>query len=91
MCEHGNTVDVNVMIPAELSHTGQARWAVKPIDQCLSDIVRALNLGITEPVTAGACCGHGQGPGEILLCDGRVLVVRVETGRNEASNVVDTR
>lgn len=74
MCEWGNTVPLSVPIPAGLSHTGEARWAVKPIDSCIAPIVRALNdAGI---YTAACCCGHGERDGEIVLQDGRTLVVR---------------
>jgi hypothetical protein len=74
MCEWGNTVPLAVPIPAGLSHTGEARWAVKPVDSCIAPIVRALNdAGI---YTAACCCGHGERDGEIVLQDGRTLVVR---------------
>lgn len=74
MCEWGNTVPLSVPIPASLSHTGEARWAEKPIDSCIAPIVRALNdAGI---YTAACCCGHGERDGEIVLQDGRTLVIR---------------
>lgn len=74
MCEHGKTKDVWVHIPADLSHTGEGRWGKKPIDECIHRIVHALN---NEGVlTRGACCGHGNGEGSIILQDGRELVVR---------------
>lgn len=74
MCEHGDTVTLRVNIPANLSHTGEARWTHKPIDRCIFAIVAALNeAGI---LTAASCCGHGKGPGSIVLQDGRELVIR---------------
>lgn len=73
MCKHGDSVDALVNIPADLSHTGEARWATKPIDRCIAPLVRALNDG--GVLTAGSCCGHGKAPGSIILQDGRVLVV----------------
>jgi hypothetical protein len=73
MCEHGNTVDLEVTVPADLSHTGQDRWAVKPIDRCIAPIVQALNDG--GVTTVSSCCGHGKRPGVIALADGRTLVV----------------
>lgn len=69
-------VPVAVVIPADISHTGHARMAVAQVDACIADIVRRLNAGATEPVTRGACCGHGVHEGEILLQDGRTLAVR---------------
>jgi hypothetical protein len=75
MCEHGNTVDLKVTVPADLSYTGQDRWAVKPIDRCIAPIVQALNDG--GVTTVSSCCGHGKRPGVIALADGRTLVVGV--------------
>ncbi len=74
MCIHGDTVLTHVNVPAHLSHTGAARWAYKPVDRCIAGLVEALNVaGI---LTAGSCCGHGKGPGSIILQDGRELVVQ---------------
>lgn len=74
MCGWGNTISLNVLVPAHLSHTGVARWTEKPIDACIAPIVRALNdAGI---YTAACCCGHGERDGEIVLQDGRTLIVR---------------
>ena len=62
---------IRVRISAHLSHTGEARWAEKPIDTCIADIVKALvEAGI---YTDGSCCGHGSEPGSIILSDGRIL------------------
>lgn len=70
-CPCGNTIDVRVHIPADLSHHLSARWALKPIDYCIAPIVNALqSVGIDM---RGSCCGHGEHPGEILLQDGRVI------------------
>lgn len=65
MCRWGDTVDVEVTIPADLSHTGKVRRAVKPIDRCLADRVREYDRqGL---VMRGSCCGHGQRPSEIVF------------------------
>lgn len=46
---------------------------VQCIDHCIHRIVAALNAaGVT---TTASCCGHGQMPGNIMLEDGRVLVI----------------
>lgn len=67
MCVHGDTIDIRVPVPARCSHTGEFRWAVKPVDRCLARLVVALNAA--GALTSGACCGHGKGPGSILLHD----------------------
>lgn len=73
MCEHGDTVLVRLEVPADLSHTGRARMKVCEIDRCIAPLVMALrDAGIK---TRGCCCGHGKGPGDIHLQDGRVLVI----------------
>lgn len=73
MCEHGTDVLLLVPIPAHLSHTGEMRWDVKGVDACISPLVKALNDAAIY--TAGCCCGHGKGPGNIILHDGRVLTI----------------
>lgn len=73
MCEWGTQVEMEVPIPAYLSHTGEFRWDRKGIDSCIAPIIAALNTaGI---YTANCCCGHGKAPGTIFLHDGRTLVV----------------
>lgn len=68
MCEWGDTVEMEVTVPAHLSHTGADRRAVKPIDRCLAPAIKALNeAGF---VTAGCCCGHGREPASIIFADG---------------------
>jgi hypothetical protein len=69
-----------VPIPADLSHTGSEYWTDKPVDACIVGIVRALNLGTVK--TRSSCCGHGQRPGQILLADGRKLIIEPEVGEN---------
>lgn len=73
MCEHGTTFTLSVPIPASDSHTGQFRWADKPVDSCIADIVSALNAG--GVLTRSCCCGHGKHRPQIILHDGRSLVV----------------
>lgn len=76
-CKHCSRkpVLVSVIVPAELSHTGEDRRDLKSIDACIADIVRDLNVGVEKPVTAACCCGHGKGLPEIILADGRRLLV----------------
>ena len=62
---------VNVVIPANLSHTGKELRANKPIDRCLKDLIVALVKGGVK--TSGCCCGHNKTAGVIALTDGRIL------------------
>lgn len=80
VCKHCNRapVDVAVNIAADMSYTGEARRAIKPVDACIADIVACLNANPNVVVTTSSCCGHGESTPEILLHDGRVL--RVEGG-----------
>ncbi len=73
MCEHGDTIDIKVPIIAALSHTGNARIALKPIDRCLAPIIKALLDGGLR--TTGCCCGHGKQMGFIGLDNGMYLGV----------------
>lgn len=74
MCAWGNYIKLKVPISKELSYTGKARWAIKPIDSCIAPIVKALNKsGI---LTKSCCCGHGKKNGAILLQDGRKLLIK---------------
>lgn len=43
------------------------------VDTCLADLVMALNVGGFR--TRAACCGHGKRPGNIMLADGRELII----------------
>ena len=81
MCKWGTDVVTFVNIPKELSYTGAARWERKAIDSCLVGLVDALNdAGI---LTKQSCCGHGKGPGEILLQDGRILTISQQEGEDQ--------
>lgn len=80
MCKWGTSTIVRVKVQAELSHTGEERWADKGIDSCIASIVKALqDAGIDM---RGSCCGHGKQDGEIVLSDGRTLVIKA-THREE--------
>lgn len=68
-----------VPMPSELSHTGQFRWAQKPVDGCIASIVEGLNK--TGIYTANCCCGHGVEDGSIILHDGRTLKIQ-KSGQN---------
>lgn len=73
MCEWGTNVLLEVTIPAGLSHTGEARQKLVDVDACIAPLVQALNdVGMT---TASSCCGHGKRPSNIVLADGREIVI----------------
>lgn len=84
MCVWGTTLDVRVLIPADLAAERTPTWKMKPIDACLAPLVRALSEG--GVTMRSSCCGHGRGPGEILLDDGRRLTVATtkEGARDDA-------
>lgn len=74
-CRHcgKKPVLVKVKIPADLSSTGKIKWKKTLIDNCLANIVKALQKGKVD--MRGCCCGHGKGFGDIHLQDDRVLVI----------------
>jgi len=73
MCEWGNTKQIFVKIPSDLSSTGKTKWRYMKIDGCISKIVEALQEGGID--MRGSCCGHYKTFGDIHLQDGRVLVI----------------
>jgi hypothetical protein len=73
MCKWGDDVLVEVTVPARFSYTGKDRVAMKSVDKCIASIVDALNKGGIK--TVASCCGHGKRPGNIVLGDGRELIV----------------
>ena len=50
---------------------------VRCIDRCIHQIVAALNAGGIG--TVASCCGHEEMNGNIILEDGRVLIILPET------------
>ena len=43
------------------------------IDPCILQIIKSLNQGGVE--TIASCCGHGRRPGNIILKDGREILI----------------
>lgn len=74
MCKHGTETLLEVTIPADCSHTGEAYQRTVGIDSCIADLVRALNAG--GVTTRTCCCGHFVEDGSIDLADGRTLFIR---------------
>lgn len=82
MCEWGDTVLVEVRVPPDLSHTLSETWKLAQIDRCIADVVVALQA--LPCGTRSSCCGHGKGDGEIILGDGRRLVVPCVSAQSAA-------
>lgn len=79
MCEWGKNIMCRVPICPDDSHTGQFRWADKPIDACIAWQVNILNdAGYW---TLNCCCGHGRNGGSILLHSGAIVPVWQKPGR----------
>ena len=55
---------------------------VQCIDFCIHQIVAALNAGGIR--TVGSCCGHGKMKGNIILGDGRVLLIQPKPQSDDA-------
>jgi len=60
-------------VPVELRDREKGEWTICAIDPCIANIVRALQRAGID--MRSSCCGHGQGPGEIALADGRILAI----------------
>lgn len=73
MCEWGDVVILKLKIPSHLSYTGKERMKDCEIDRCIAPIVKSLNdVGMT---TIACCCGHKRGLGNIVLADGREILI----------------
>lgn len=81
MCSWNNTAPLHVKAHKNwVRHISDGRKLIE-VDSCLADIIYALNeAGIH---TEACCCGHGKRPGNIILSDGRELVIakNYEEGR----------
>lgn len=67
-------VSVLLEVPADLSHTGRPYTKACKIDACIAPIVKALNKAGIK--TRACCCGHGRHEGNIVLEDGRTLIIK---------------
>jgi hypothetical protein len=56
---------------------------VQSIDWCIHQIVAALNAGGIE--TVASCCGHGKIDGNIILADGRMLIIKGAKNTEQAN------
>jgi len=67
MCKWGEFEELELEIPADMSHTGESYIKRVKIDKCIAPIVKALNdAGIK---TRASCCGHGLRNPKIVLFD----------------------
>lgn len=79
MCKQGTVTLVRIWTPEGI---GSFTWT--SIDSCIAPLVQIFNhAGIR---TVASCCGHGQGPGNIALEDGRELYI---FPNHEASRELD--
>lgn len=69
MCKWNTVTEVKLCKPREVS----GRIAVS-VDSCIAPLVQALNDANIE--TMGSCCGHNKIEGDILLADGRRIVIQ---------------
>jgi hypothetical protein len=74
MCKWGTTVPLRLKTAPFLSSSDKEKWRVCGIDKCIAPIVKALQAGGINML--GSCCGHGKGPGEITLRDGRTIWIK---------------
>lgn len=65
MCEWGKTEKVVVCVDGVFQRVD--------VDSCIAGFVYALN-SLGWP-TVASCCGHGKHPGNIVLADGRELLI----------------
>lgn len=73
MCKWGTTVAIPLVVQADQSSTGKAKFKMVGVDACIAPIVKALNdAGVP---TVASCCGHGKTVGNIALTDGRELII----------------
>ena len=81
MCEWGQTQPLWVKAHPDWERHIQNGRKLIGVDSCLASLISALNeAGIH---TEACCCGHGKRPGNIILSDGRELIIAkdFETGR----------
>ena len=72
MCEHGDTVRVDILTSPPNRHS-TPYWKPVGVDRCLGGLIQALNDGGVE--TVAHCCGHNKRPGNIILRDGREFLI----------------
>ena len=71
MCKHGTDRFVDQALLPGVDYIDKTKMV--HIDECIADLVLALNKGGVH--TVACCCGHEHPPGEIILADGRCLLI----------------
>lgn len=89
MCDDKVTLLVPTLSEPNEAGVRVVWWAEAPVDRCISGLVKALNAEVV--LTASCCCGHGKGPGEIVMHDGRVLLVLDTRERADETTVAILR
>ena len=74
-CEHCDEVGGQKTVENQVCMPINGR--VRCIDWCIHPTVAALNAAGIR--TTNSCCGHGTSNGDIMLEDGRVLIIHPET------------
>jgi hypothetical protein len=77
MCGNGDVVKLTI------------KGKDRNIDRCLASLVIALNAGGIE--TVACCCGHGNRWGNIMLADGRELIIAPNFESARAFDVINGR
>lgn len=69
MCNDHSGVLVEIPGASSRGHLGKARG----IDACIAPLVEALNKAGMP--TVASCCGHGRRAGNVVLEDGREILI----------------
>ena len=69
-CCNMGTYECDVKIEGHLNKQNKPFY----VDKCIADIIQALNDGGLS--TVASCCGHNKIDGNIILRDGRELIIR---------------
>lgn len=69
VCDDHSNVLVEIPGASPRGHLGTKR----AIDGCIAPLVEALNAAGLP--TVASCCGHGHRPGNIVLEDGREIII----------------
>lgn len=71
MCDHEEREAAMVVL--QRRNEGRISKPAIWCDPCLAPLIKALNDGGLP--TVASCCGHGHRPGDVMLADGRTLLV----------------
>lgn len=81
MCKsHGGTYKGN--LPVKLAHPKSNGKQEAHVDACIQPLVQAINDAGFQ--TLNCCCGHGFLPTDIILEDGREVIIARDFGEARA-------